>query len=89
MLFFAIGVFLFLYESLDCPSARATALSPKDSSPGTEHSQEPLGAPRPRASRIVSDQYAGEIAYPILRRPMSQEKKHKQHSGHKTHRTAD
>jgi hypothetical protein len=37
----------------------------------------------------VRDQCAGEIDYPILRRPMFQEEKHKQHSGHKAYRTAD
>jgi hypothetical protein len=89
MLFFAIGVILFLYELLDCCIGQRNGAEPKESSPGTRQSQERLHAPGPRFSRIVRHQGAVEIDYPILRRPKSQEEKHKQNPGHETYRTAD
>jgi len=37
----------------------------------------------------MRNQGAVEIDYPILRRPKSQEEKHKQNPGHETYRTTD
>ncbi|WP_213762852.1 hypothetical protein [Caballeronia sp. dw_19] len=89
MLFFAIGVILFLYKLIGCCIAQRCGAAPKDSSPETAHSQERFGTPSWRFSRIVRNQGTGEIDYPILRHPKSQEEKHKQNPGHKTYCTAD
>jgi hypothetical protein len=89
MLFFVINVILFLYKLLDCCIGQRHGTEPKESSPGTAHSQEHLSAPSPRFSRIMRNQGAGKIDYSILRCPKSQEEKHKQNPGHETYCTAD
>jgi hypothetical protein len=89
MLFFAIGVILFLYKPLDCCIGQRYGTELRDSGPGTPYSQECLSAPCPRFSRIVRHQGAGDIDYPIFRHPKSKEEKHKQNPGHKTYGTAD
>jgi hypothetical protein len=89
MLFFVINVTLFLYKLLDYCIGQRQGTEPKESSPETAHSQEHLSAPSQCFSRIVRNQAAGKIDYPILRCPKSQEEKHKQNPGHETYCTAD